>query len=286
MLLALPGLAREGFDVNARGCRQYPEALALLSVLEHAHQLPHMVVIALGANGSIEPSEIAQVLRILGRGRILVLLTPRELGGGSGADAQLVRAEGRRHSANIVVLDWVAYSAAHPDWFEPDGLHVNPTGAAGMIRLIARVLPLAQAPHAIAPPTCRPARETSPPAGAAEPLPPGDGPPPALDVKAPASVLLVDPRTRRLQVPVGNPGSDPIGGLATLETDGPGRHVLVAAACFTVPADGHAQLEIPVSRAVSAGAELFARAKMRVLLQVSRSVYRTAGSYIIRAGKD
>lgn len=154
-----------------------------------------------------------------------------------------------------------------------------------MTRLIARVLPLAQPPRPIEPPTCRSAAVTSPPAGAAEPAAPGETPAPALDVKAPASVLLVDPHTRRLVVPVGNPGAYPIGGLARVETASPGRRVLVGAACFTVPAGASARLEIPVSRTVSADAELFARAKMRVVLQVSGSAHRTAGSYTIRAGK-
>jgi hypothetical protein len=51
MLLALEPLADKGFRANARGCRQYPEGLALIRDLRHRDKLPRLVVIALGSNG-------------------------------------------------------------------------------------------------------------------------------------------------------------------------------------------------------------------------------------------
>jgi len=48
MLLALPALARVGYKVNARGCRQFAEGLRLLRDTRRRHQLPHLVVLALG----------------------------------------------------------------------------------------------------------------------------------------------------------------------------------------------------------------------------------------------
>src|SRR5215208_4074473 len=49
MLLALPSLARVGYKVNARGCRQFAEGLRLLRDARRHHELPHLVVLALGA---------------------------------------------------------------------------------------------------------------------------------------------------------------------------------------------------------------------------------------------
>jgi hypothetical protein len=143
MLLALPNLTRRGFAVNAHGCRQFPEARALLARLGRAHRLPHLVVVALGADGSVTSGDVQATLRILGNGRTLVLVTPRELGGGSGSDAALVRDAGRSHAARVEVLDWVAESAGHGGWFQPDGLHLTFTGAAAFARVLARALPLA-----------------------------------------------------------------------------------------------------------------------------------------------
>src|SRR4029079_13293962 len=53
MLLALPALARVGYKVNARGCRQFAEGLRLLRQARRGHQLPHLVVLALGADASV-----------------------------------------------------------------------------------------------------------------------------------------------------------------------------------------------------------------------------------------
>ena len=143
MLLALPNLTADGFAVNAHGCRQFPEALALLTALATAHQLPHLVVIALGADGSVTPGDVSATLQILGPTRMLVLVTPRELGGGSGSDATTVRDAGRSYPTRIRVLDWVAFSAGQGSWFQPDGLHLTFAGAAAFARLLATALPLA-----------------------------------------------------------------------------------------------------------------------------------------------
>ena len=143
MLLALPNLTAEGFAVNAHGCRQFPEALALLTALATAHQLPHLVVVALGADGSVTPSDVSATLQVLGPTRMLVLVTPRELGGGSGSDATTVRDAGRNYPTRIRVLDWVAFSAGQTSWFQPDGVHLTFVGAAAFARLLATALPLA-----------------------------------------------------------------------------------------------------------------------------------------------
>jgi hypothetical protein len=146
MLLAMPYLAREGFAVNAHGCRQYDEALALLRHLRGARLLPHLVLVALGADGSITRSDVDQTLSIMGSGRILVLVTPRELGGGSGSDAATVRLAGRRHPGRVRVLDWVAYASGHGGWFQPDGLHLTFTGAAAFAGFLRPALAVAFAP--------------------------------------------------------------------------------------------------------------------------------------------
>jgi len=146
MLLALPDLAREGYRANARGCRQYPEGLALMRDLRRAGKLPRLVVVALGSNGSISKHEIHRALHIAGKKRILGLVTPREAGGGAGHDATLVRREAHRHK-RARLLDWVSFSSGHPGWFQPDGLHLTFSGAAAMARLFDDLLKLLAPPH-------------------------------------------------------------------------------------------------------------------------------------------
>jgi lysophospholipase L1-like esterase len=146
MLLSLPGLAARGFDANAHGCRQFSEALALLSQLRAQHRLPHLVAIALGANGAITPSDIDAARRLLCCGRLLVLVTPRQLGGASGANAVLEHEEAKAHPGSILLLDWVKVSAGHPDWFQPDRLHLTFPGVHAFNDLLSSVLPFAYVP--------------------------------------------------------------------------------------------------------------------------------------------
>lgn len=194
MIFAVPRLAAEGYVANARGCRQFPEAIALLGALRHAHSLPHLVVIALGANGPVTDAYVSQALAILGHRRQLVLVTPREAGGGSGPDAVNVRAEARRHPGRVQALDWVAYSAGHDAWFQPDRLHLTFGGAAAFARLLGRVLPLA-VPPGHGPPAKPPPHATppQPPPQATPPQPPPPQPPPPQPPVAASPIGQVTP---------------------------------------------------------------------------------------------
>jgi hypothetical protein len=148
MLLALPALSRVGYKANARGCRQFSEGLRILRATRRAHQLPHLVVLALGADAAVTGHQIEQAKKILGPKRKLGLVTPRELGGGESNDAQVIRNAGQRDPERVKVLDWVHYSAGHGNWFQPDGLHLTFTGAKAFARLLKKLIPLAKPPNA------------------------------------------------------------------------------------------------------------------------------------------
>ncbi len=143
MLLALQQLANIGYEANAHGCREWGEALAILRARRAARTLPHMVVIALGADGSVTRDDVGQALGLLCCTHLLVLVTNRELGGGSGSDAMTERQEVARHSNRAKLLDWVRYSAGHGGWFQPDGLHLTDSGALAFTHLLAMALPWA-----------------------------------------------------------------------------------------------------------------------------------------------
>jgi lysophospholipase L1-like esterase len=136
MLLALGDLAKRGFRANARGCRQYPEALALLRKLRREDKLPRLVVISLGGNGVVTKAYIHEALDILGKKRELALVTPLETGGIAGDDARLVREEAHKHGKRIKLLDWVEHSNGHPAWFQPDGTHLTFEGAEALAKFL------------------------------------------------------------------------------------------------------------------------------------------------------
>lgn len=140
MLLSLRELANVGYEVNAHGCREWGEALALIRARRSAHTLPHMVVIALGADGAVTPTDVGQTLGLLCCTHLLVLVTNRELGGGSGSDATTERKEVAEHHNRAKLLDWVKYSAGHAGWFQPDGLHLTNSGSLAFTHLLAKAL--------------------------------------------------------------------------------------------------------------------------------------------------
>jgi hypothetical protein len=198
MLLALYELAAKGYDAEAQGCREFPAALALLRARKAQGTLPHMVVITLGANGSVTHADVGAALGLLCCTRLLVLVTPRELGGGSSSDAVVEREEAQRHPDRILLLDWVNDSRGHPEWFQPDGLHLTTSGALAFTRLLSRALPYAQ-PKPKRKPKRKPkpkkakpgphrdgARPASADAGAPPSLPGPEGPPP-LSLRATAA---------------------------------------------------------------------------------------------------
>ncbi len=146
MLGAVPQMAGAGFEVNVRGCRQMSEGVDLIAARRRSGTLPRAVLVLLGANWNVYTHEIRRALRLLGPTRVLVLLTPRESGGGSGSDAATIRRAGRRWPERVEVLDWVAHAAGRSHWFGGDGLHLAPSGAAALARFSSRALPLAAPP--------------------------------------------------------------------------------------------------------------------------------------------
>jgi hypothetical protein len=140
MLGAVEPLRRRGFEIDARECRQMSEGLRVLDARARAGTLPSAVAVGLGTNWTVTLAQIRQALRIVGRERVLALVTPRELGGAASSDQDAIRAAGRRWPQRVRVVDWVAHSAGHRDWFWSDGLHLKARGARAFARLISRTL--------------------------------------------------------------------------------------------------------------------------------------------------
>lgn len=157
MLGAVEPLRRRGFEIDARECRQMSEGLRVLGARARAGTLPSAVAVGLGTNWTVTLAQIRRSLRTLGRERVLVLVTPRELGGAASTDQDAIRAAGRRWPGRVRVADWVAHSAGHRDWFWSDGLHLRARGARAFARLISGALGANPAVPADPPPPATPA---------------------------------------------------------------------------------------------------------------------------------
>ena len=139
LLGAVPEVARAGLEVNTRGCRQMSEGLRVLRARRRGF-LPSRVVLALGANWSISFRQIRAAMHIVGPRRLLVLVTPRETGGGQSGDAWAMRRAARRFPKRVRLLDWVRHSRGKGGWFAGDGLHLTRAGARAYARLLGRAV--------------------------------------------------------------------------------------------------------------------------------------------------
>ena len=151
MLGAFDSLRARGFEVDVRGCRQMSEGLGVLRARKRS--LPRFVVVALGTNWTVTLDQVRQALRVVGRERVLGLVTPREVGGVSSSDQAVMRRAGRRWPNRVRVIDWVRQSVGHSNWFYSDGLHLTSRGARAMARLVRGSLTTPPAPSDPEPPS-------------------------------------------------------------------------------------------------------------------------------------
>ena len=134
-ILAAPLLGRHGIEADAHGCRQFADGVTMIA-RRPRHRLADVVVLALGANGPIQRSDVVRARHLLGPQRFLALVTPRNLT----SSARTMRAAAAAHPDDVLLIDWAAYSAGHDSWFAGDGLHVDEGGAHAYAALIREAL--------------------------------------------------------------------------------------------------------------------------------------------------
>jgi hypothetical protein len=145
MIYATPRLGRLGIEADAMECRQFTDGVDMLAARRGAGTLPRLAILALGANGPVDDASVRRALAVMGPDRVLGLVTPRNLA----QSAREMRHAARAHPLRVLLIDWVARSAAHDEWFAGDGLHVNFPGARAYADLIrATAAPLIDLPPA------------------------------------------------------------------------------------------------------------------------------------------
>jgi hypothetical protein len=152
MILPISNLDAVGYSVNARGCRGFKESINIARKLKAKRHLPHLVLINAYGNGGVNPGLISEALDVLGRRRVLGLITSynADTGKPPAPDTDVLFKAERQYRHRIFVLDWVKYSRSHHSaeptpgaWFLPDLYHPNYTGAEAFAQFLATALPLA-----------------------------------------------------------------------------------------------------------------------------------------------
>lgn len=125
--------------VDAKVGRQVSAALQILRARKDANQLTPLVIVHLGNNGTFSAKQLDEMMAVLSEVERVVFLTdkvPRKWQEPN--NNALI--EGVKRYPNAVLIDWNAFSAAHPEWFWSDGIHLRPEGAEVYASLIANAL--------------------------------------------------------------------------------------------------------------------------------------------------
>ena len=131
--------AVENLEIMDAAVGLYPmDAIEILRSRSAAGELGDTVIIHVGENGPFSAEEFDEMMDILdGRRAVFVnVKVPRTWE----APNNEVLAEGTGQYPNAVLVDWYAASAAHPEYFWDDGIHLRPEGAKVYADLIQEQL--------------------------------------------------------------------------------------------------------------------------------------------------
>lgn len=130
----LPGIA-----VYGKVGRQLVEAPALVETLKSEGKLGDRAIIELGTNGPFTRSQLLGLLHDLGPMKRIVLVNTRVPDPWESTVNSLL-AEVAKTYPHTVLVNWYALSAGQNQYFYPDGVHLNPTGAAYYAGLLAKAV--------------------------------------------------------------------------------------------------------------------------------------------------
>jgi hypothetical protein len=129
--------------LNAQGSRQSPAAIDILRQLRAADHLGNEVVIHIGNNGPFTDEQFDELMQPLAdKRKVLVvnLTVPPRVPEPIAVPNNTVLASGVQRYPNIVLVDWYAASANHPEFFGEDGIHLTLEGAQAYADLISSYL--------------------------------------------------------------------------------------------------------------------------------------------------
>lgn len=139
------GAAREmqrvmpGLVVDAKVSRHMSAAIEVLRQRRKAGQLGEFVVVHIGDNGFIKPSQFDELMQLLVDVPRIIVFNLKEPRRWEGAN-NLIIADTVRRYPNAVLVDWRSVGLDHPEYFARDGIHIGAAGARAYTLLIVEQL--------------------------------------------------------------------------------------------------------------------------------------------------
>jgi hypothetical protein len=127
-----------GVTVDGLVSRQFEAGIGVVQADRAAGTLGRVLVVELGTNGAVEPSDVDAMMQAAsGVSRVVFVnvCVPRPW---AAPDNAVLAAGVARYPGLAVLADWNALATPHPEWFTADQVHLNPDGAAALAALIAK----------------------------------------------------------------------------------------------------------------------------------------------------
>jgi peptidoglycan/LPS O-acetylase OafA/YrhL/lysophospholipase L1-like esterase len=131
--------------VDAAESRQFSTGVDIIQSYKDQGRLGQYVIVQLGTNGLINPSDFDRMMGILSDRQKVVIINAKEPRGWEQQNNDLL-ASGVKRYKNAVLLDWHEYGGAHPEFFYDDGIHLRPEGAQAYANFVAQALSGAGSP--------------------------------------------------------------------------------------------------------------------------------------------
>jgi hypothetical protein len=127
-----------GVDVEAAVSEQWYQGVQQIQTLRSEGRLGAVIVVALGTNGPISQSLLAEMMQACQGASRVVLVTDHVPLSWQDPNDAIIRAAPSQYR-NVAVADWEALASHNPSWFYSDGVHlpIGGTGAAALASLIA-----------------------------------------------------------------------------------------------------------------------------------------------------
>ncbi len=128
-----------GIVISAQVGRQLYQTPAVIAQLRSKGELGRRIILELGTNGPFTQGQLVSLLQSLGPVQQIILVNtrvPRPWQNVVNATLAQVAAT----FPHTTLVNWYAASANHNQYFYPDGVHLNPSGAQVYAELVAKAL--------------------------------------------------------------------------------------------------------------------------------------------------
>lgn len=128
-----------GVVMDAQVGQQLTQVQAQVAQLKAQGDIGNRLILELGTNGYFSTTQLERLLRSLGPMKRIVLVNTRETRPWEQAVNQTIQTVAKSYP-DATMVDWYGISASTPQYFEPDGVHLDPQGAQYYASLLVHAL--------------------------------------------------------------------------------------------------------------------------------------------------